>query len=367
VRIGVDARELQGRPTGVGRYLRSLLRAWPAGEEDALILYFNGPAPHDAVLREERIAVRALGDRPVRGLCWQERRLPAAARRDALDVFFAPAYVCPLALDLPRVTTVHDLSFFSFPSDFAPLDGLRRRALVGMSLTASSRVVAVSDFTRREILAQRPDVASRVDVIPHGADDALPPAPSRTEARERLGVDGALLLSVGSILNRRRLPALLQAVALLGRSHPAALLDVVGENRTHPLLDLDATVSRLKIGGRIRFSGFVSDEALATRYAAADVAVYLSEYEGFGLPALEAMARGIPVVTSRRPATAEIFGEAALTVDPADATEIAGALGRLLGDPGLRARLVARGRALAARHTWAEAAARTRNALAAAR
>ena len=366
MRIGVDARELQGRPTGVGRYLRGLLRAWPGDADDSLLLYFNGPAPPDAAPKDGRIALRPLGGHAVRGLWWQEGRLPRAARRDRLDVFFAPAYACPLRLDVPRVTTVHDLSFVSLPDDFAPLDGARRRALVGLSLDASRRIVAVSEFTRREIQAWRPDTEGRVEVISHGAEDDLPPAPSRAEARERLGISGPLVISVGSILKRRRLPALLQAIALVRRSHPTAVLDVVGENRAHPPLDLDAVVWRLEIAGNVRLSGFQSDEALALRYAAADVAVYLSEYEGFGLPVLEAMARGIAVVTSLRPATGELFGEAALTVDPGDPVAITGAIGRLLDDAGLRGRLVERGKALVARHTWARAAARTRDVLAAA-
>jgi glycosyltransferase involved in cell wall biosynthesis len=285
-------------------------------------------------------------------------------RRDRLDVFFAPAYACPLSLSVPRVTTIHDLSFFSQPEDFTPLDGLRRRILVGLSLGASRRIVAVSDFTRREIVGRRPDADGRVDVIPHGADDDLPPSLPRSEARERLGVAGPFLVSVGSILNRRRLPALLQAMALVARAHPSVLLDVVGENRTHPRLDLSRIVERLRLEERVRSSGFVSDEDLALRYAAADGAVYLSEYEGFGLPVLEAMARGLPVLTSQRPATGEIFRDAALTIDPGEAEGIADAIDRLLHDTELRSRLTVSGRSLAARHTWADAAARTRSALA---
>jgi glycosyltransferase involved in cell wall biosynthesis len=364
MRIGVDARELQGRATGVGRYLRGLLRAWPANADDDLLLYFNGPIPADAAPKDGRIALRPLGERAVRGLWWQEARLPRAASRDGLDVFFAPAYACPLLLDVPRVTTVHDLSFVSIPEDFAPLDGARRRALVGLSLGASRRVVAVSEFTRREILAWRPDTAGRVEVICHGSEDDLPPAAPRVEARARLGVRGPLVVSVGSILTRRHMPTLLKAMAILLRSHPDAVLDVVGENRTHPPIDIEAVVGRLDIAGSVRLSGFQSDAALALRYAAADVAVYLSEYEGFGMPVLEAMARGIAVVTSLRPATGELFGGAALTVDPADPGAIAAAIGRLLDDLGMRGRLVERGRTLAARYTWAEAAARTREVLA---
>ncbi|MBI3932144.1 MAG: glycosyltransferase family 4 protein [Acidobacteria bacterium] len=361
--VGIDARELQGRPTGTGRYLRNLLRVWTRTTDDRFIAYFNGPAPADPVLDLPRLVTRSLGDRPARGLVWQERRLPAAARADAPDVFFSPAYSCPLTLDVPRVTAVHDLSFVSYPEDFGLLEALRRRWLVGTSIRASRRVLACSEFTRREILARHPEAAGRVVHVPLGADDDLSPPPTRRDARERLHVASRpFVVTVGAILNRRRLPELLQATARLVRRHPDLILDVVGENRTHPRLDLLARRRALDLEGHVRLSGFVSEAALADRYAAADVAVFLSEYEGFGLPALEAMARGVPVIAADRPSLSEVFGSAALLVDPRDVTGIAAAVDRVLADPALRADLVARGEALAARHSWGDAAARTRAA-----
>jgi glycosyltransferase involved in cell wall biosynthesis len=359
--VGVDGRELQGRPTGTGRYVRSLLRHW-AATADRFIVYFNGravPLP-DA----PNVETRAVGDGSVRGLVWQERRLPAAAREDGLDVFFSPAYSCPLSLDLPRVTAVHDLSFFSLPEDFAFLDGLRRRVLVRRSLDASRFVLACSDFTRREITARFPQTASRVVHVPLGADDDLVAAPPRPESRARLGVaEEALIITVGAILNRRRLPELVRAIARLRRRVPSVVLDVVGENRTNPRLDFQALVRAHGVESSVRFSGFVDEPGLADRYAAADAAVFLSDYEGFGLPAVEAAVRGIPVVASARPSLGEVLGDAALLVDPRDESAIADGLVRVLTDEPLGAALRERGRALAIRYSWAETAARTRDVL----
>jgi glycosyltransferase involved in cell wall biosynthesis len=354
LRVGIDARELQGRATGVGRYLRGLLRHWP--REDTLFLYFNGPAPDAAIAAAAPSRLRPSNGRPVAGIFWQERFLPRATRIDAVDVLFSPAYSCPLSLALPRVTTVHDLSFFSLPDDFTVLDGLRRRLLVGASIRASRRIVVVSDFTRREIASRFPDVADRIRVVAHGSDDDIPAAAGVREPHR--------LLAVGSILNRRHLPALLAAVARLRRAYCDVHLDVVGDNRTHPRIDVARRLRGLGIEDRVAISGFLTDEDLAARYALAGVAVYLSEYEGFGMPVVEAMARGIPVVTSTRPATGEIFREAALTVAPDDAGAVAGALGRLFDDDALRADLVARGRQLTSTLTWARAAASTRRVLA---
>jgi glycosyltransferase involved in cell wall biosynthesis len=360
--VGIDGRELQGRPTGTGRYLRSLLRHF---REDhlRLVLYFDGEAPRDPVLDQPHLACRGLGRGETRGLLWQQRLLPAAAKSDRLDAFFAPAYSCPLTLAVPRVTTVHDLSFFSHPQDFTFRDGLRRRLLTALSVRVSAALPVVSDFTAREMAARFPAQADRVIVIPHGPDEDLPVSPPRDEARRMLGAQGPYVITVGAILNRRCLPELLRATARLLRLHPGLVLDVVGENRTHPLLDLDGLVRGLGLERHVRTSGFVDEAGLAARYAAADAAVFLSDYEGFGLPALEAAARGVPLVVSRAPALGEIFGEAALLVDPHDETAVARAVSRLISDATLRDRLALAGRTLATRHSWAEAARSTLHVL----
>jgi glycosyltransferase involved in cell wall biosynthesis len=363
--VGVDARELQGRPTGTGRYLRNLLRRWTAGGADRFVLYFNGAAPDDAVLAHPSLAVRVL-PRTSPGILWQETRLPPAVRADDVDVFFAPAYACPLRLDVPRVTAIHDLSFFACPQDFAAADAARRRILAAASARVSAAILACSQFTARELAAFLPDAAGRVHCVPLGPDDDLPPSPPRDAARERLGVHGPLVITVGAILNRRCLPVLIHAVAALRRTFPDLVLDVVGENRTHPRIDFDGVVRRLDLGRNVRLSGFVTEAGLADRYAAADAAVFLSEYEGFGLPALEAAARGVPLVTSVRPSLGEIFADAAEVVEPRDVRAIAGAVTRVLSDAGRRDDLVARGRTLAARHSWARTAERTLEVLRAA-
>jgi glycosyltransferase involved in cell wall biosynthesis len=318
------------------------------------------------VLALPGIRSRALGDSPARGVVFQERRIPPAVTEDRPAVFFSPAYSCPRRIDVPRVTAVHDLSFFSVPQDFSWLDGLRRRLSVKASVSLSEAILACSDFTRREILARFPEAEGRVHHVPLGPDDDVPPGPPRVEARARLGVRGPMILAVGAILNRRRLPELIRAFAALRADVPDVVLDVVGENRTHPRLDLDGLVASLDLQDGVRFSGFVSEAELALRYAAADVACCLSDYEGFGLPALEALSRGLPLVASRRPSLGEIFAEAAVLVDPADVPGIAGALKRVLGEEALRRELVERGRALAARFSWERTAALTWDALEAA-
>ncbi|HET7292091.1 MAG TPA: glycosyltransferase family 1 protein [Vicinamibacteria bacterium] len=351
---------MQGsRPTGTGRYLRNLLRRWRERDDLELVAYFNGSAAPDPVVDHPRVTRRILGERPARGLVWQELRLPRAAAQDRLDVFFAPAYACPARLGVPRVTTVHDLSFFSWPEDTSLREGLRRRLLVSASVRASARLLVVSDFGRRELVSHFPDAADRVHAIPLGPDDDLPSPPSREQARRLLAVDSPRVLTVGSIFNRRRLPVLLDAVARLRRAGAPVTLDVVGDNRTSPRLDLARVLREMGLVRSVTLHGFVTDEELALRYAAADAFVFLSEYEGFGLPVLEAMRRGLPVVTSTRPSLGELFAGAAALVDPADAAAVAAALGRLLSDSGEREELIARAGRHARRFSWAETAERT--------
>jgi glycosyltransferase involved in cell wall biosynthesis len=355
--IGIDARELGGRATGTGRYLRSLMSAWSGSGTERFIAYLDAP-PQTPLPSSERYTWRALASAPVRGLVWQERLLAPAARRDRVDVLFAPAYQCPLSIARPRVTAVHDLSFFFCAHDFGLVEGLRRRLLVAASIRASRAILACSRFTRDEIARRFPDAAGRVHHVPLGADDSLPLAPAREEARRRLGLAGPLILWVGSVFNRRCLPELLAAGALLRDRWPDLRIDIIGDNRTRPQRDLEALARQSDMTEHVRYSGFVDDDALALRYAAADVLVQLSDYEGFGLPALEAMARGVPVVASDRPALSEVAGDAACAVNPRDPREIAQALARVLGDSAFALRLRDRGRARAARFSWDATAAR---------
>ncbi len=364
--VGIDARELQEKPTGTGRYLRSLLRVWIRDSPDRFVAYFSGPAPDDPVVRHPRVRARPIGERRVAAIVWEELRLPPVVRADAIDVFFSPAYTCPLRLRLPRVTAVHDLACFSCPEDFGLAHALRRRVMVALSLHASRRILACSDFTRREIVSRFPALGDRVVHVPLGCDDDLAPPPPREDARRRLGVAGPFVITVGSVFNRRCIPELLRATALLRARHPGLVLDVVGDNRTTPRLDLARIARGLGLETQARFSGFVDEAGLADRYAAADAAVFLSEYEGFGLPALEAASRRVPLVAGRRPALSEVVGGAALLVDPRNEREIAAALDLLLSDPALRRGQIERGLAVAARHSWTRTAILTRHALAAA-
>jgi len=348
VRIGVDARELCGQPTGVGRYLRALVDQWRS-DEQATRHRFIFYAPGDV-----GFAVGPGWDlriiRGAAGVWWEQARLPAAARRDSLDVFFAPAYTAPLMLGVPLAVTIHDLSFVAHPEWFRRREGMRRRMLTRAAARRARAVLTVSEFSRREIVDRFRVPEARVHVIPHGA--AARPV-------QQPGTSEPMVLFVGSIFNRRRVPDLIRAFARLSRKRRDVTLEIVGDNRSHPHQDLARIIDEEGLGGRARWRAYVSDAELHGLYARARAFAFLSEYEGFGLTPLEALSAGVPSVLLDTAVARETCGDAALYVPANDVPAVAAALDRVLFDPDVRARLLASAPAVLARYSWPRAARET--------
>jgi len=357
LRIGIDGRELEGHATGVGRYLRSLLRRFGAHDRHRFVVYTAGPV--DLPSASDRIETRALSaSHPI---LWEQRSLPAAAAADRLDVLLSPAYSCPLFSEVPRVTAMHDLSFFARREEFGFLHGLRRRWLARRSAGVSNAILACSQFTRSEVARHLgAGAAGRTAVVALGPDDDLPKGPGRAESRAALGLDerSPLVITVGTVLRRRNVGVLVRAVARLLRSRTQVRLAIVGENRSHPFEDLSGLAAALGCESAVKVTGFVSDEEVVRHYAAADAAVFLSEYEGFGLPALEAMARGVPTLIANRDSLHEHFAPGALVVEPEELA-VAEALDRVLREPTVGDDLRRRGRERAREFSWDRAAGET--------
>src|SRR5262245_41254616 len=251
MRIAIDAREILDRPTGVGRYLLELLRAW--GDSHAA-------AEHEFILcapKEPAIGLPALTTltAPGGGTLWEQRTLPQLARRARADVLFAPAYTSPIRCPVPVVLTIHDVSFAAHPEWFSWREGFRRRTLARLSAARAARVIADSEFSKREIATHLGVESSRIDVIYLG----VPNQPS-SAARE------PLVLYLGSIFNRRHIPALIEGFTRVAISRPAIRLEIVGDNRTHPPIDIDGAIARSGAADRIRVRPYVSDDELAALY-----------------------------------------------------------------------------------------------------
>jgi glycosyltransferase involved in cell wall biosynthesis len=356
MQIGIDARELLGRPTGVGRYLAELLQRWAEDSRAAshrFLLY--SPRPLGALLdvdvlgaaiRSGRLATRVIPGSS--STYWEQARLARAVVKDRLDVFFAPGYTAPIATGSPLVVAIHDVSFAAHPEWFPWREGIRRRGLSRLAARRASVILTLSEFSRSEIAHHLGAPPDRIRVTPLGCAARFDGAPSTSRA--------PLVLFVGSIFNRRRLPDLIEAFRIVLEHRSDAHLAIVGENRTHPHQDLAGQIAAAGIAGRVTLANYVADDELARLYRSASVFAFLSEYEGFGLTPLEAIASGVPPVLLDTAVAREVFGDAALLVPKGDVPRVAEALVRLLDDAPLRASLGEAGARLLERYSWSRTA-----------
>jgi len=343
--IAIDGRELVGKPTGVGRYLFGMMAEWAR----------TSPHRYTVVLHAEPTAqLTALGHlftwcvepAGVAGTWWEQRRLPAALATIKPDVLFAPAYTAPLRSPQPIVVVVHDVSFFAHPEWFRWREGMRRRYVTRRTARRARKVITVSEFSRTEIERYLGVSASGIDLAPAGA----PPLQSRP------AIAGApVVLYAGSLFNRRHVADMIRAFAQVARAIPAARFVLVGDNRTSPREDPRAIARDCGVGDRVDWREYATDADLHALYQTARVFLFLSDYEGFGIPPLEAFAHGIPAVVLDTPVSREIYGDGAIRVS-ADPAAIAAATERLLTDDAAHASAVTAGQARLAEYSWSRSA-----------
>jgi glycosyltransferase involved in cell wall biosynthesis len=356
MRIAIDARELIGTPTGVGRYLRNILAAWNELPGAAAHQYvFCTPFGfHDHTLPNLDKTFRVGRGR---GTMFEQTGLPLMTN-DA-DVLFAPGYSGPLFSRVPMVVTIHDVSFAAHPEWFSWREGLRRRVVTRLSARRAARIITVSDFSKREIVRHLGVDGAKVEVIYSGAT-TLAPTPQEPGGRREGDPDpGALVLFVGSLFNRRHVPELIDGFSRLAQRHPGARLEIVGDNRTMPHLDIDRLIAQSPARGRIRARSYVADPELATLYASASAFAFLSDYEGFAMTPLEALGAGVPVVLLDTEVAREIYGPAARYVERPDPADIADALETILFNQAERTRLLAAAALTLERYSWRDCAHRT--------
>lgn len=348
IRIGIDARELGGHPTGVGRYLREVLLRWQRDlrpQDVAFVLFTPDP---DVARRWPSAPHVAWQHVPGDGRAvWEQTSLASAANGAGLDLFFAPAYTAPLRLRMPMVLTLHDVSFAAHPEWFPWRHGLRMRTLARWSARRARRVLTLSQFSASEITRCFGISASRIRPIPLAVDHLdAPPPPAVSSA------PSPVVLYVGSVFERRHLPLLIHGVARARTHVPDLRLDVIGENRTSPRVDLAALAEQAGIGSAVRLRDYVTEAELDEAYASAGAFVFLSEYEGWGLTPVEAMRHRLPVVVLDTAVAREVYGDGARFVVKGDADGLAETLVALFMDPAARAAQIAAGDATVARYSW---------------
>ena len=362
MRIAIDARKL--RDYGIGTYVRNLLRylARIDRSTDYIVLCQDADLPFVSGLGEN---FRAIPEGSPGYSIREQITVPRDLRRERADLFHAPHYVLPPLTPCKSVVTIHDCIHLRFPQ-YLPnkLGYAYARGSLWMAAHRSNRILTVSEASKRDILDYFNVPPEKIDVIYNGIDEEFSTLPAEEDVarvRERFQLDAPFILYAGNIKPHKNLERTIEAFDLLRRSRQfdQVKLVIIGKDIAK-YAALRHAVHRHKLHKYVRFFGFVPDQTLAILYRLAAVFVFPSLYEGFGLPPLEAMASGTPVITSNVSSLPEVVGDAALLVDPHHPEAIAEAMQRVLTDSTLRADLRIRGLVRARQFSWERSIRRVR-------
>jgi glycosyltransferase involved in cell wall biosynthesis len=356
VLIGIDAsRTVLARRTGTERYALEIIRALVAADpEQQYVLYFNQPPPDGLLPRSKGVRWRVMPSRRF----WTLGRLSLEMAQRPPDVLFVPAHSLPPILPRASVATVHDLGYVHFPGEHPPATLLLRRLSNRWSARRATRVIAISGATRDDLVQHDGVPSARISVVHHGRAPWFQPVTDHEHLaaiQARYQVDRPYFLFVGTLQPRKNLERLLAAFDQFAATHPDTLLALVGAIGWQSER-LEQALAKVRARDRVRLLGYVQDDELPALYSGALALAFPSLYEGFGLPALEAMACGTPVLTSNTSSMPEVVGQAGLLVDPLNVGAIAAGLTRLADDPELRRTLSERGQQRAGLFTWERAA-----------
>ena len=360
-RVLVDATAVPADRGGVGRYVDGLIAALDAADADLAVACQRADAErYGRVAPSARIVAgpAAISHRPAR-LAWEQTGLPMVAQQVQADVVHSPHYTLPLRAGRPVVVTLHDATFFTEPEMHTAVKGTFFRSATRTAIRRAARCIVPSKATRDELVRIVEADATRLDVAYHGVDTALFRRPTETEAarvRGRLGLgDGTPYVAfLGTIEPRKNVPNLIRGwvKAFADADAPPALVLVGGAGWDD---DVDSAVRDVSAGMRLLRPGYLPLSDLPGYLGGAAVVAYPSHGEGFGLPVLEAMACGAPVLTTPRLSLPEVGGDAVAYTEP-DADAIGAALQSLMADEGRRTALGTAGLARAKEFTWAASA-----------
>ena len=361
MRIGIDARKLHD--FGIGTYIRNLLQQLARlDQETEFVLICRG---------EDSTALTALGENfravPETSASYsvsEQLKIPIALRREGVTLFHAPHYVLPPLVRCPSIVTIHDCIHLMFPQYLPSRFALTyARASIGIAARRATRVLTVSDSSKRDILRHVDISPQKIDVIHNAYDERFGVEPAEEDVarvRERYQLHDQFVLYAGNVKPHKNLGRLIQAFHLVRQRGLDHLKLVMIGDEISRYAALRRAVHQHQLHKYVRFLGYLPQETLAVMYRLAGVFVFPSLYEGFGLPPLEAMASGAPVVTSNVSSLPEVTGDAALLVDPYDPEAIAEGIHRVLTDEALRRNLCSRGLRRARQFSWESSVRRVR-------
>lgn len=370
MRIGIDYTAAVRQGGGIGRYTRNLIRALADLDDRNRYTLFVAGGWRDgdglgAWPANFRVRSVPLSDRWMH-ILWQRLRLPVPVQAitGPLDLFHSPDFVLPPTGRRPTILTIHDLSFLRVPQFFVP--GFRDylKGAVSRSIGRARRILADSESTRRDLVELMAVDSERVSVLYPGVEDRFRPVRDDKvlgRVRTRYGLPGRFVLGLSTLQPRKNFDGLIKAFRhlLAAQGDGAEFADlhlVIGGGKGWMYEDMLSLVARYGLEKKVHFPGYVDDRDLPALYSLATVFAFPSWYEGFGIPVLEAMACGTPVVAADNSSLPEVVGDAGLMVDAGDVEGLAGALAQLLTDGSLRAQLAPAGKAQARRFRWDAAA-----------
>lgn len=365
--IGIDASRIAvAAQTGTERYSYALLAALARIDRRNHYTLYCNQLPAALPPLPPTFALRQL---PAPRL-WTYTRLGPELLRHPPDVVFVPAHTLPIPSPPNSVVTVHDLGYLAFPETHTFARRLELHLTTRWSAHTARQVIAISQATRADLIRHYQVDTAKIHVIHHGVGRQFQPihdASTLAAARERYGLTHAqatpYLLYIGTVQPRKNLLRLIDAFALTLQRIEQPLLLVLAGKRGWRTAAIEQRAATLGIADHVRFTGYVDDHDLPALLSGALAFVFPSLYEGFGMPVLEAMACGTPVLTSTTSSLPEVAGDAALLVAPHDSTALARALQELISNDALRAKLRERGLARAAQFTWERCAAETLHVL----
>ncbi|GAB4259849.1 glycosyltransferase family 4 protein [Thermincola ferriacetica] len=370
MKIGINGQLLAGRRAGIGMYIYNLLRALQKVDSLNQYCIFMGQKSLQADLQKifsekfQPVCSRF----PISGswmrILWEQLVLPAQIKKASVDVMHYPDYALSVLSPFkPSVVTVHDLSFKLFPETFSMGKLLTKRTLITQSLQKAAQIIAVSENTKRDLVNLYGISPDKIHVVYNGVDHDLfkPVDRQKTKGflRREYGLETGYILYVGTLEPRKNLVNLLRAYKLAREKFNISPQMVIAGSKGWLYKDIFKTVSDLGLNDSIVFTGYIPDDHLPFFYNGASVFVYPSIYEGFGLPPLEAMACGTPVVVSNVSSLPEVVGDAGVTVSPDDIEAMAANISKVLKDRTAASYYSKRGIERASLFTWETTALKT--------
>lgn len=357
MKIGMDLSVIKYERAGTTTYACNLWEALKEGypqDEFEEFLVNHGDMPNGRKTITSRMATL------YRDLLWTPLILSAQVSRTNLDVLHMPAQMAPLFRACPTVVTIHDLFVLDLPQYFPAFHRISARLLIPPAVHTANAVITISDYTRQEVLRRFKLAPEKVTAIPLAAASHFQQVSQKEimALREKYALPEKFILAVGTLQPRKNIDCLLEALDLLRQRGVQVPLIHVG-SRGWFTQSIDETIERLKLQTTIRFLGRLPQADLVKFYNAASVYAYPSLFEGFGLPLLEAMACGCPVVTSNTTSMPEVVKDAGLLVDPRQPAEWAKALEKVLTDQTLARSLHEKGLARAKEFSWQRCAEQT--------